>query len=491
MTLFACNTEWLSEQAPYQSDVTVSPAPPSASASPQGDLLSVGVGRNDICGVRADGPLYCRGKRLVFGTAPPQGQYRSVSVGDNSVCGVRDDGSVACSGRIEHGQVSPPEGSFTSVTVGGTHACGLRDDGSVACWGYNDHGQASPPEGSFTSVSAGWIQSCGVRDDGSIACWGYNEAHLAKPPEGLFTSVSVGDSERSCGVREDGSIACWGYVGARLATPPEGPFTSLSVGEDIACGLRENKTLACWGLQEYFTAPDNQPLDTLMQDKFISVSVGRGVSELYTDDSGEAVVDVLTRICAIREDGSVTCWGDVPGQLPTPTLSITNRTSDSLTLEWADPEWVYDSEPPRYYYYQLHASQSPEGPYNLVLSGVDAGTHIADGLQASAVYYLALLICDEFDCSQTMAVATTESDGPVSAPTTPPEFRGKKTVRSGTFAADDARLNWEPVVGATYYELWKGSEPDLPFEFVVHINAHWKPSHSRSPPTEDCSGIMT
>ena len=123
----------------------------------------------------------------------------------------------------------------------------------------------------------------------------------------------------------------------------------------------------------------------------------------------------------------------------------------------------------------MHASRFPEGPYTLVTSGLGAETHVADGLQPGTVYYIALLICDEFDCSQVIRVATTESDGPVSAPTTPPGFRGKKIAHPGgdfaDLSPDYAKLTWEPVAGATYYELWKGSKPDLPFELVIRVNA--------------------
>ena len=487
LAFLACdNTEWLSEQAPYEPEATVMPAPLTTPQSPHSALTSVSVGLQGVCGVREDGSLYCRGMSFRDGATPPQGPFRLVSVGDNDICGVRDDGSVACWGPYELGDTTPPDGSYTSVSVGGIHVCGVRDDGSIACWGSDEYGHVTPPEGSFTSVSVGGNHVCGVREDGSIACGGSDEYDQPTPPEGSFISVSVNGFGHICGVHEDGSIACGGCTvlgentwscddgfADEQATPPEGSFTSVSVGEDIACGLRENKTLACWSLVVDHPSPDDLPPDTFTQGTFISVSVGPGFSE---PDVNDGIVDYLTNICAIREDGSAACWGDVPGQMPKPTLSITSRTSDSLTVEWADPdwsdpEWGYNRGPPFYYYYQLHASQSPEGPYNLVMSEVDAGIYVVEGLQPSAVYYLALLTCDDFECSQTMAVATTESDGPVSAPPTPPRFRGKKIVHSGTFAADDAKLNWEPVAGATYYELWKGSDPDLPFELVVQINA--------------------
>ena len=469
--LLACGTgedSWLSEQAPYRSDATVTPAP-QAPTPPHSAFTSVSVGGYGVCGLRADGSLSCR-EPSYGSTRAPQGPFRSVSVGGNHACGVREDGSVACWGYDYQGQATPPEGAFASVSAGGSHSCGVRDNGSLACWGDDEYGQATPPEGAFASVSASGIESCGerddgsiacgshscgVRDDGSLACWGYDEHGEATPPEGAFASVSAGGSF-SCGVRADGSVACWGNDEWVLATPPEGPFASVSIDWGIACGLRENRTLVCWHLLDNPHNPDSPPLGAFTQGRFISVSMNAGAA------------------CGVREDGSLTCSGDVPGRLATPTLSITDRTSGSLTVEWGepwvDPEGERRMDPSGSLSYQLHAGRSPEGPYRLVMSGLETESHVVVGLQPGTVHYLALLVCDEFECSQVAAVATTESDGPVNVPSTPTGFRGKKIVRSGALAADDAKLNWEAVTGATYYELWKGSDPDLPFEFVVQVS---------------------
>ena len=80
-----------------------------------------------------------------------------------------------------------------------------------------------------------------------------------------------------------------------------------------------------------------------------------------------------------------------------------------------------------------------------------------------------MLGCDSLVCSSETAVATTESAGPVSVPASPTGFRGKK-AGSNVFS-EDARLTWNAVEGATYYELWKVSHPDSSFELLVYVNA--------------------
>ena len=152
-------------------------------------------------------------------------------------------------------------------------------------------------------------------------------------------------------------------------------------------------------------------------------------------------------------------------------MTITDRTSNSLMIELVEPTLQpFEWDPPGdYHYYELHTSRSPDGRYSLVVSDIDAETRVVGGLQPSAVYYLALLVCDGFGCDQEMAAATTESDGPVSAPTVPTGFRGEKIVMPSH--PDTAKLTWDAVEGATYYELWKGADPGASFEMLVQISA--------------------
>ena len=460
VALLACDTSsdyvyveesWLSQQTQDWPSVAVTPAPQGTPTSLHSEPTSVsiggyGSGYGNVCVLRADGSLYCGSHRLTS----PDGLFTSVSVGGRHACGVRTDGTVVCWGEHEYGQATPPPaGGFTSISVGGRHACGVRTDGTVVCWGEDEYGQATPPAGGFTSISVGDRHACGVRSDGAVDCWGDDEYGQATPPDWEFALVSAGSSN-TCGVGVDGSIACWGQPDwfDPDTPPPAGAFTSVSVGGSVACGLRENKTLACWRFSKGFglSDPDIPPRGT-----FTSMSM----------DGSTA--------CAVSEDGSVTCWGRVYPFPFIPTLWITGRTSDSLTVELVEPKWWSDTETQVDSSYQIHVSQSPEGPYSLVMSDIDTGTHVVGDLQPSAVYYLVLLVCDEIGCSQVVAVATTESDGPMDAPSTPADFRGEKIDIAER--PDNARLTWNAVDGATYYELWKGSDPDLPFELLIQISA--------------------
>ena len=424
--------------------------PQDATISWSHPFTSVSVADGHICGVREDGAVICWRDDDPWGQdRPPEGRFTSVSAGLFHACGVREDGSVACwGGRPPARPVRPPEGRFTSVSAGAWHTCGLKEDGTVACWkGDGPWGQTGLPEGRFTSLSAGSWHTCGLKEDGAVACWGSDDAEgPATPPEGRFASVSVG-LQHICGVREDGAVACRGDIAGADIFLPGSSFKSVSVGQGLACGLREDRTVACWDLYSGTTAVGR---NTPPQGAFTSVNLGGSTA------------------CGVREDGSVACWGEV--NVPRPVVLITGRTSHSLTVEWLDP-WETDA----FDYYQIHASSSHEGPHSLVTSSLEEGTHVHGGLDPDTTYYLVVLACHQFGCSSEAVVAATESEGPVSIPSSPSGFRGEKIEIDNN--PDDARLTWDAVEGATHYELWKGSDPNLPFEMLVRVSA---PLHAQS-----------
>ena len=527
LSLLACGGSpdevWLSEQAPYRPEVVPTPAPRDTAASARSPFTSVSLGGRLICGVRADGSVTCvrfakpdEASAYARDIAPsgieapaPEGRFTSVSVGYRLACGVREDGSVACWGqhRYDVPELRPPEGAFRSVSVGESAACGVRKDGSVACWGDvgYDVPELRPPEGAFRSVSVGGFYACGVRESGAVACWGAQVVWPDRASMGAFRSVSAGFSH-ACGVREDGSLACWRSeeavaCGARedatftcwtpdsefgcevraddsftcldetstfgIITPPPGTFAAVSVGGVSSCGVREDGTLNCW----------RRELDQVCESGGGSVTCRRVDGESDGHGSTAPPRGAFTAVsiddgglgdssgCGVREDGSLACW-NVVRHFPGASLRITGGTASSLTLEWVSSP----GEGAAADYQQLLASSSPEGPYRLVASSIEENPAVVGGLDPDTTYFLVAFACDEFGCSPgEWAVAVTEAAGPANVPATPTGFRGEKIVIDRN--VDRARLTWNAVEEATYYELWKGSDPDLQFELLARISA--------------------
>ena len=206
-----------------------------------------------------------------------------------------------------------PTTGFIAVSAGEQHTCAIRVSGAIECWGGNYSGQIDAPTGSFTAVSAGSSHTCAIRESGAIECWGGNETEQAAPPAGSFTAVSAG-RDHTCAIRESGAIECWGsnnqrdwnnetqtydevYVGQSDA--PAGSFTAVSAGIWHTCAIRESGTIECWGSNANRQAASRA-------GRFSAVSAGG----FHT--------------CAIRESGEIRCWGNEwAGAIDAPAGSFT------------------------------------------------------------------------------------------------------------------------------------------------------------------------
>ncbi len=285
-------------------------------------FVSVSVGTDGGCGLRAGGEVECWGGRgRVFCV---------VEAGEEQVCG-----------EIAGGSAMAPEGAFVAVDTGPGYSCGVRAGGALACWGLRRYAPERwllpPPVGAFRAVSVGDDSVCGVRVRGRVTCWGTTRRQGPitglvppedlppedLPPEDLFVSVSVEQrSSAACGVRVDGAISCWSVDNPFFRSLPrefrstrEGRFRSVSVGWWYVCGIRVDATLECWGSHEFgaHLPPEGE---------FVSVDAGTGFA------------------CGVRADGEVVCWG-VENRAPCENLT--------WCLGW-----------------DLYPGSAPEGPFTSV-----------------------------------------------------------------------------------------------------------------------------
>ncbi len=227
---------------------------------------------------------------------------KAVSAGGTHTCAIRDDGTLACWGDDSSGQLDGiPDGTFQAVSAGGTHTCAIRDDGTLACWGDDSSGQLDGiPDGTFQAVSAGGTHTCAIRDDGTLACWGDDSSgQLDGIPDGTFQAVSAGGTH-TCAIRTSEHLACWGGDSdGQVSDAPTGyyhhwwhhhhhlpEYQAVSAGGTHTCAIRDDGTLACWG------DDSSGQLDGIPDGTFQAVSAGG------------------THTCAIRDDGTLACWGD-------------------------------------------------------------------------------------------------------------------------------------------------------------------------------------
>ena len=184
---------------------------------------------------------------------------------------------------------------------------------------------------------------------------------------------------------------------------------------------------------------------------------------------------------------------------------VVGRTSDALTVDWSEGDnshhfWVRAcgdagcspivddlavSLEVATLYYKIYRAPG-DGPeevkvieYTPESFSPNPSRYVDKGLRPNAVYYYRVAACNDSGCSSdenlargmaagSSAAGLTESDGTVDAPSAP-ALQGKKIEVSG--GGDNARVTWDSVEGATYYELWKGSDPSRPFDLAGEISA--------------------
>jgi YD repeat-containing protein len=231
---------------------------------------------------------------------------------------------------------------------------GDRGSHRVVDWTYDAEGRLltevidGPRDAhSEESFSYDCWETGGPPDPETLGCTDFRES------AGTYVAVSVG----GCAIRLDGTLACWGstdldppagqfvsIVGqgcairaedARLACfrthssarpwpwpVPEGSFIAVGLGGDFGCALREEGTLACWG--DWGDAREQPP-----DGGFAALSVGLATS------------------CALDADGFATCWAgqNVGGEADAPLdeafrqLDVGSRHGCAVTMDGALRCW--------------------------------------------------------------------------------------------------------------------------------------------------------
>ena len=472
---------------------------------------SISVGKDHTCGVSIEGRVSCWGENDYGQATPPNGKFTLVSVGDEHTCGLTEEGGIICWGRDDDGQTKPPNGQYTAVSSGKHDTCAISVGGSIECWGDRfNHGDYTPPGGRYVAVSISSRHGCAIAVDGRMVCWGRNDDGEGTPPHRTFVSVSVG-RDHSCGVTDDGAALCWGdnswgqsaleticiaiangdvnAVRQQLsgaATDCSGDsflYTAITnrqaevVGILLEAGVDPNakdgngnpvlRRAVTWGRVEIVRLLVNAGADVNIVDN-------RGDPLLYTavyEAEPETVRILLNAgadpnaknrsgVSAIKlafDEGEAEIVGmlknagalvDFPP--PIPAIKVVNRSDDSLTLEVSTSG------------FESHFAVRRR---NVTQSGdwTNFDVHDLDGifqdgrLSPNSIYEYALHACNPAGCSASSSSvsALTETSGPVAIPATP-ELEGRRVgdkVR--------AALQWNPVVGATYYEVYQDQELDF------------------------------
>jgi len=275
---------------------------------------------------------------------------------------------------------------FGSVAYG--RACALLSDGTVKCWGYLDGATQSTPVSlsgitgavnmalSVTS-DAGTGHYCIYQSNSSVMCGGSGtEGQLGNSASadtlwtapvvvtgitnaiGVYVS-STGNSPirsaMSCALLSDGLIKCWGsdLAAGRMGDGTLGNVKNYPVNvaspvvnavdlslsqinggtyNSHSCAVQANGIVKCWGygmqgqLGNGSLLTSRAPVTVLGITNAVKVYTANTAS---STDSG--------RSCALLADGTVKCWGYLPGNgitpIPTAIAGIANAIDFSMTQD--------------------------------------------------------------------------------------------------------------------------------------------------------------
>jgi|GEM_PF-1725193 len=236
-------------------------------------------------------------------------------------------------GKVSFSETKPVKTIAAQITkkvaVGQTHTCALTNTGGVRCWGRNKHvtlgngatGDKHAPVrvtgiSDAVAIWAGVFQTCARTANGSVACWGISVAK--KTPAGwsaayqqtpqtvsalkAAASVAPGQGNR-CALLPGGTVKCWGSYFADKAIDYSKLTGAIAVdvGQAFGCALMKDATMRCWGNNFYGQLGLGHRDNTGKWYPVQQVSGLKGV---------KSISSFSRHTCALRNDGSVWCWGD-------------------------------------------------------------------------------------------------------------------------------------------------------------------------------------
>jgi alpha-tubulin suppressor-like RCC1 family protein len=206
----------------------------------------------------------------------------------------------------------------------GPQACGIAGSGCFACR-CPEHacvaGACAIPATAVTVVAGGHT-SCAIAPDARLGCWGDNDGSVLATGDldDRNDPVLVG-SERweqiaigwahACAIADGGALFCWGEndtgeagIGEVTMEPvpapvPIGadPWKGVGAGDNHSCAIRDDGSLWCWGLNNAGQLGQGDLLDLAAPTRVATDT------DWIAVDGGDAFS------CALRADASMWCWG--------------------------------------------------------------------------------------------------------------------------------------------------------------------------------------
>ncbi len=331
-----------------------------------------------------------------FGALAPQkvqglAAAKAVAASNETTCALLADGKVACWGSNNQGEVgtgvagawdtsknnvlapSTVVGAVNAVALAGgsSHFCAVTTSGGAVCWGNDSSGQigdgvtsasgdnkkylvpfAKSVAGlsSVAGVACSSNSTCARKADGGVWCWGNNGGsgsaggHLGVgsttdpilAPTQVVGLPAVSDlmagGVNAWLARDGGKVWAWGgqwqgqLGNGAVLSGMSGPVqvsgivdaTALASrrNEEGACAVRNNGTLWCWGSNRYGVLGQGTS-----QGSGASTNVLQPGAPAIAKGADALVLDENSRACARLADTSWQCWGELAAPFGSATMT--------------------------------------------------------------------------------------------------------------------------------------------------------------------------
>jgi len=287
----------------------------TCAALADGQVRCWGAGFGSL-GARADGPAM----RPISGVTAAS----RVFVGEQSSCAIAD-GAVQCwgNGGGESATTIPKIDDALSVAPGLMFLCAARKSGETSC--FYGTGDPAPLPGVRDLVELGYGASdwsCGRTKSGGMTCWSMPiavpgptfPAPKLVPISGVAKATSVTTSAfRACAAQADGSVMCAGSMSKTHVATKHFGFSDVAevrvanVGTigSLLCARTRSGEVKCEGDGRW----GELGVGTFTPPRFPGIGTALGLTDARRIAVGGE------HACALRDDGSVWCWGsDTFGQ---------------------------------------------------------------------------------------------------------------------------------------------------------------------------------
>ena len=252
------------------------------------------------------------------------GQYNASNFSNGyAFVALKEDGSITTWGDFNWGgSGAPTDAGYTKIYSTENAFAALKEDGSIRVWSNDDNDISGvPTDTGYTKIYSTAFVFVALKEDGSIVSWEDYEGFDVPNDSGYKEIYS--NSFAFAALKEDGSITAWGIpIRGGSGAPTDVGYKKIYSTENAFAALKEDGSITAWGMSDY--GGSGAPTDAgytriystrggfaaLKEEDGSITAWGSGSFNAPTDNGYIKIYSTSGAFAALKEDGSITAWGD-------------------------------------------------------------------------------------------------------------------------------------------------------------------------------------